>query len=252
MTLSVLLTLAACESTSMIEGKVVDIWGNPIEGATVMVVGGTERPLTDADGRYKIARTEGALQIKAGRKGYVQDHRELAVKPGETPAGPVFELYPKPEKPGFYLVATGRYQPVPQRRVEAVGNALKTYRGVEDPGDAETESASPRIVFHTELRADEITRLGLELHRLTYVEEAELQGPVGRTTATVNLYVDDGEIPLEIEPLRSRTDYLVTPKEPLEPGVYALQAQDLLSADDLDRFEEIPDELRIVFPFQVR
>ena len=80
-----LLLPAACDTTTqMIEGKVVDIWGNPIEGATVMVVGGTERPLTDADGRYHIAKTTGPLQVKAGRKGYIQDHEEFEVKPGET------------------------------------------------------------------------------------------------------------------------------------------------------------------------
>lgn len=249
---SLLLSLAACESTSMIEGKVVDIWGNPIEGATVMVVGGTERPLTDADGRYRIARTEGELQIKAGRKGYIQDHQELEVAEGELPDGPTFELYPKPEKPGFYLVTTGRYVQLDQKTVHSVGNTLASLRGVRALGEAESESEQPRFVFHTELRTDEIMRLGLELHRLAYVEEREMAGPIGRTAVGVNLYVDDGEIPIEIVPLRSRTDYLVVPKEPLAPGAYAFQTQDLLSPGESDRFEEIPEELRVVFPFAVR
>ena len=249
---SLLLILAACESTSMIEGKVVDIWGNPIEGATVMVVGGTERPLSDRDGRYRIARTEGKLQIKAGRKGYIQDHQEIEVGPGETPPGPTFELYPKPEKPGFYLVTTGRYVPLEQKLVHSFGNALASFRGLQALGEAEAEVEKPRFVFHTELRTDELMRLGLELHRLEYVEEREMSGPVGRTNVSVNLFVDAGDVPIDIVPLRSRTDYLVTPKEPLAPGGYAFQTQDLLSPGESDRFEEIPEELRVVFPFAVR
>ena len=47
----------------------------------------------------------------------------------------------------------------------------------------------------------------------------------------MNLHVDKGDFPIEIEPLRSKTDYLITPKEPLAPGVYAFQTQELLSSE---------------------
>jgi hypothetical protein len=125
-----LLLPAACDTTTqMIEGKVVDIWGNPIEGATVMVVGGTERPLTDADGRYRIAKTTGPLQVKAGRKGYIQDHEEFEVKPGEDVAGPLFELFPKPEEAGFFVVGAGKYVKLAPSTVYSVGNALAQFRG---------------------------------------------------------------------------------------------------------------------------
>lgn len=252
MRLSPLLLLIACGSTERIEGKVVDIWGNPIEGATVMVVGGTERPLTDADGRYHLERQDGTFTVKAGRKGYIQDHEELVVEPGKKVEGPLFELYPKPEEAGLYVVATGRYVRLDGKQVHSVGNLLKRFQGIKTLSDAQAETERPRIVFHTELRHDEIMRLGLELHRLEYVRQAELTGPTGPTEVTVNLYVDAAEVPIEIVPLRSKTDYLVTPTEPLQPGVYAFQTQDLLSPGENDRFEEIPEELRVVFPLEVR
>lgn len=252
MRVSPLLLLIACGSTERIEGKVVDIWGNPIEGATVMVVGGTERPLTDPDGRYHLEHREGTFTVKAGRKGYIQDHRELVVAPGQKAEGPLFELYPKPEDPGLYVVTTGRYVKLEGRQVHSVGNLLKRFQGIKTLSEAQAESERPRVVFHTELRHDEIMRLGLELHRLDYVRQAELSGPTGPAEVTVNLYVDAGEVPIEVAPLRSKTDYLVTPTEALTPGVYAFQTQDLLSPGENDRFEEIPEELRVVFPFEVR
>ncbi|MEQ1503401.1 MAG: carboxypeptidase-like regulatory domain-containing protein [Myxococcota bacterium] len=248
------LSLWGCETApETIEGKVVDIWGNPIEGATVMVVGGTERPLTDADGRYRIPRAVGPIQVKAGRKGFIQDHREFEVKEGEPATGPLFELFPKPDDAGFYVVATGRYVKLEPRPVKSVGNALQQFRGVDAIGEAVVETEKPRVVFHTDLRQDEIMRLGLELHRLEFVQEASIPGPVGSATVAVKLFVDKIDVPVEFEPLRSKTDYLLTPKEPLEPGVYALQTQELLSADaSKEAFEAIPPELRVVFPFEVR
>jgi hypothetical protein len=247
-----LLVLLGCPEPPAIEGQVVDIWGDPIEGATVMVVGGSERPLTDRDGKYRLARADGTFTVKAGRKGYIQEQVEFEVLAGQTPPGPVFQLYPKPEKAGFYAIRPKQYLPLEPKLVHSVGNTLKSYRGIQSLGDAEVDVNDPKILFHTELRTDEILRLGLELHRLEYVDSAELQGPIGRTEAGVKLYVDAGEVPIDIVPLRSRTDYLVVPKEPLQPGGYAFQTQELLSPSETDRFDEIPEELRVVFALSVR
>lgn len=245
--------LAACGSTEMVEGKVVDIWGNPIEGATVMVVGGDERPLTDREGRYRIAPIEGTHLVKAGRKGYVQDHRELTVVKGEPAAGPVFELYAKPEERGIFAVGAGDYVALSPVRVHAIGSVLQTWRGIESLGEGRVETASPRFVYHTDLRQDEILRLGLELRRLLFTPEAEVIGPVGPTPVSVNLWVDAGEIPIVITPLRSKTDYLLTVEEPLTEGqAYAFQMQDLLTPGADDQFERIHEDLRVVYPFELR
>jgi hypothetical protein len=247
------LLLLACGSTEMVEGKVVDIWGNPIEGATVMVVGGDERPLTDREGRYRFARVEGTHLVKAGRKGYVQDHRELVVTQGEPAEGPLFELYPKPEERGIFAVGASRYVPLDPVRVRAVGSVLQTWRGVEAIGEGRVESPTPRFVYHTDLRQDEILRLGLELRRLLFMPEAEVIGPMGPTPVGVNLWVDGGEVPIEITPLRSKTDYLLTVKEPLTEGqAYAFQMQDLLTPGADDQFERIHEDLRVVYPFELR
>jgi len=237
---------------AVIEGRVQDIWNNPVEGATVMLVGGTERPLTDASGRYEVPRMEGTHLMKAGRMGYIQEHVELVVAAGETPPGPTFTLHPKPDGPGLYLVqrGAGSYHRLTPARVRSVGNALRAYRGIDAVGEALAESASPAVVFHTDLRHDELMRLGLTLHRLDYVRTAMVPSSMGDTEVQINRYIAAEEVDIELRPLRSKTDYLIEISS-LEPGVYAFQTQDMLQMDP-PAFDAIPDELRVIFPFEVR
>ena len=68
----------------------------------------------------------------------------------------------------------------------------------------------------------------------------------------MGLYTDAGQIPLEVVRMKSRTDYRLVPKAPLEPGVYAFQTQRLLDDNDMTAFEQLPDELRVVFPLDLR
>ena len=108
MNLLALLLLGACTTPPTIDGKVVDIWGEPIEGATVLMVGQGERPLTDHEGRYSFSVKPGEHEIKAGKEGYIQAHTTLDVAAeGDAPAGPVFELYKKPEVAGFLTKGPG-------------------------------------------------------------------------------------------------------------------------------------------------
>jgi hypothetical protein len=247
------LVLFACNPTpSTLEGQVVDVWGNPIEGATVMIVGGTERPLTAPDGRYRLPREAGPIELKAGKKGYIQDQLGVEIPASGEAKGPLFELYPKPDAPGFYGVGTLAYKKIEPEAVKIVGNALKEFRGLADPGEVVLETDTPRIVYHNEIRLDEIVRLKLTMHKMKLIGETEIPGPMGNTKVAVNLFVDDGNVPMEVTPLRSRTDYLIVPTQPLERDrVYVLQTEDLLTTDTA-RFSAIAEELRVVYPFTIR
>lgn len=244
--------LAACSAPPTLDGKVVDIWGEPIEGATVMMIGQTERPLTDAEGRYALPRVEGKHLVKAGREGYIQDHEEVEVSASGTAPGPLFQLFPKPKEAGYYLVSTGDYVPLEPQLVVSVGNELRAHRGLKSVGEARTDNPRLRVILHSELKLDEILRLGLELHKLEFVRDTELQGPLSKQKVTVNLYSSEREVQIDITPLRSPTDYLITAKDPVEPGYYAFQTQDLLDGLDGARFNQIPEDLRAVHPFEVR
>jgi len=249
---ALILMLFACSTPPAVEGKVVDIWGHPVEGATVMMVGQGEKPLTDGEGRYRLPRVEGTHELKAGRKGYIQAHATLDVQGEATPSGPVFELYPKPEEPGFYAITSGQYIHLQPETVHSVGNDLRTFRGLKSKGEASVDTEELEVIFHTELTYDEILRLGLSLRKLEYLPAGKVPGPLKPTKVKVGLYTDAGEVPLSIEPMKSRTDYMLTPKEPVERGVYAFQTQHLLDEHDPERFDQLPEELRQVFPVELR
>ena len=246
------LWILACGTPPMLDGKVVDVWGNPIEGATVMMVGQTERPLTDPEGNYHLTPVDGRQQIKAGREGYIQDSVEVEIIAAKPPPGPLFQLYPKPSEYGFYVVGPGAYSKLGAVEVVTRGNVIRSHRGLKEVGEAYQEGSRMRVLFHTELKLDEIMRLGLELHMLKYVDKAEFTGPIANQQVDVNLWSSDRDVPVEVKPLRSRTDYLLVSSEELQPGYYAFQTQGLLDTRDPERFNQIPEELRVVFPFEVR
>ena len=62
----------------------------------------------------------------------------------------------------------------------------------------------------------------------------------------------DGEVPISIEPLNSPNYFVIRTTEPLTPGVYALQSQDLLEPTDAVAWTRIPEGLRNVYAFTVR
>jgi len=107
------------------------------------------------------------------------------------------------------------------------------------------------LIFHTPLSQAQIDAFDLELHRLDYVRSAEVMTVQGPATVEVNLNKSVGKVPMELTPLRTKTDYLITAKD-LKPGFYALQSNHLLDRQDAEAFNRIPEDLRIAFPFEVK
>lgn len=248
-----LLSVAGCSTEPRIDGQVVDVWGNPIGGATVVLEGQAERPLTDANGRFVLPLQFGTLKLKAGREGYIQEHIEIESKQGEPPPHPVFELFPKPEEAGFYVVGTSEYHRLEPEQVTQMGNALENVRGISAIGDAEAEGTHLRVLFHTPLKMDQVMRLGLQLHRLDYVHQKDMIGPLDATTPVdVNLWTSAQKVETAVEPLRSRNDYLIESKGDLEPGAYAFDTQGLLTVGKAEVFDQIPEPLRVAYPLEIR
>ena len=252
--LPVLILLAGCGEDPVLKGQVVDIWGQPVEGATVMIVGqANARILTDNSGLYAMARLPGNHEFKAGREGYIQQHAQFSVEGTNEQSGPTFQLYKKPSDVGFYVVGAADYEQLGAQTVHSLGNELKSFTGLKSAGDAGAEGTSVRVIYHNDLKMDELMRLGLELHKLEHVAEGAFPSPLGsETNADVNLWVSAGEVPIDIAPTASKTDYLITSKEPLAAGTYAFHTQDLLTPKDLEAFAQLPDKLRVAFPFTVR
>ena len=248
-----LVALSACTGAEApkLHGQVVDVWGQPIEGATIVVEGLDDRPTTDNTGSFTMPMREGTVKIKAGLDGYIQEHTEIEVTDPENPPTANLTLYPKPEKAGFFVVGPGSYKKLEPVAVTAKGTELEAEYGMKEISGVRIE-APLRVVFHTDFDFDEVMRLDLTLHHLDYTKETELQGPVGQQKAEINMYTPTDAIELDIQPMRSRTDYLVVPKAELEPGAYAFHTQGVLTPKDQESFSKIPDNLRVAFPFELR
>lgn len=249
--LAVSASLSGCgePSAPSLEGQVLDAWGTPIAGATVLVEGGNVRPLTDSDGIFTLPLTPGRFKLKAGKEGYIQEHLELEITAGAEPPRPILKLYPKPEENGFYLVGAHAYHRILPEPVHWLGNEIANVQGLKSVGEVASDPEVD-IVFHTDLREDEIARLGLELRSLDFVPTKVLPGPVGDTQVTLNLYTASKPVSFELEPLRSKTDFLLT-AQGLGEGAYAFHMNRLLDARDYDSFARNPEALRVVFPFRV-
>jgi hypothetical protein len=249
--LAALVLLAGCTRTRTLDGQVVDIWGNPVAEATVVLEGHTVRPTTDAYGNFSLPWVVGKQKIKAGKEGYIQEHLEIEVVEGEDAPNPIIKLYPKPEEVGFYLVGPGEYARLEPEPVVAYGNELGTVTGIKEVR-TRVESDPLRVVFATELRMDQIMRLGLELDEIEYTKAAPIPDVLGTQEIEVNLYVAKREIAVDVSPMRSRNAYLITvPEEDLEPGWYAFTTQELLSGLAPESLATIPEGLRVAFPFEL-
>lgn len=247
-----LLLLLACTEVQPVQGKVVDIWNNPIEGATVIAAG--ESHETDAYGVFTVPRFTGEAEFKAGKEGYVQAATSMTLAEGDT-KGPVFKLYKKPAENGFYAITTGDYRPIAPATVKVIGHDANAIFGISNAKDsAYVEGDKLSIVYKIDFTLAQLKQLGLQLRKLKYVENAEMAtiGGGAMTEVPINLYVDDGDVPISIEKLMSKGHFLLETTEPLKPGLYALQSQNLLTPSDEQYWKQIPEALRTVYPIAVR
>ncbi len=246
------LALAACgDSTGpTLTGVVLDHWGEPLEGATVAVDGSNDRPLTDSDGVFSLPRGAGTLKLKAGKDGYIQDHLEVEIPESGDVERITFKLWQEPKETGFFVVGTAGYKKIEPVPVQIVGTGSSTVQGLPNIGQVRAEG-SLEVLFHTELREHEIAKFDLELHGLELIKSAEVVSVEGPTTVDVNMFSSTGKVDMKLEPLRSKHDYLVT-AEGLEPGFYAFSAMQLLTMADAEKFAQIPKDLRVAHPFELK
>ncbi len=244
--------LTACTNEPLLEGQVLDVWEQPIEGAMVVMADHTERPLTDSAGRFSLPYTPGKHKIKAGREGYIQDHMEVELAEEPVSGRITFTLYPKPKDAGFYAVGGDDYQRLEPIPISQVGADLEQYRGIESVGNTTIDATPLRVVFHTPLKRDQVSRLDLELYQLDVGGTVPVTGPTGVTEVPLNLYIAKNKVDFELVPLRSRSDYLLKTEAALEPGTYAFTTQAMLSSRNAEAFREIPEPLRVAYAFQVR
>ncbi len=243
--------LSACGGTPLqLNGVVLDHWGEPIEGATVQIEGKGSLT-TDADGVFDLPGETAKYSMKAGKDGYIQDHQEFEITNLENPERPTFKLWKKPADKGFFVVGTADYQPIVSAPVEILGAGTSTVQGLKDVGKVRSEGTL-QVIFHTDLKPHELAGFDLELHKLEFQKGTTVQSVEGPKEIEVNLYVSSGKVEnFAYEPLRSKNDFLLS-AEGIEPGYYALNSLHLLDMKDAEKFGQIPEALRLAYPFEVK
>jgi len=67
-----------------LQGKVVDRFGNGIEGVTVSIDNRQDDTITDADGNYVLPYTPGTFSVLFGKQGYAPETVQLVVDQSKT------------------------------------------------------------------------------------------------------------------------------------------------------------------------
>ena len=246
------LSLSACSETPTVDGKVQDVWGKPIEGATVQMEGAAESVTSGADGSFSFETVEGPLRFVAGKEGYVKNTRKVMppADPEAEVAEVVLELYPDPGATGFHAVGNAEYETIAQVGLKTVGTELGAYTGL--PADAKNISSGAEFLFSSTASKSELSRLNLQLHRLEFKPSATVESVTGEVDVKINLWMATESVPFELTVLPKEHFYLLTPKEALPAGHYAFHTQDMLTSKDPDALAKLPEELQIAYPFEIK
>ena len=252
--LLIVVGLFGCSEPLVHKGKVTDRWGKPIAGVTIGITGSAKQLVSGVDGAFTLPVQSGDVKLRAGKPGFIKKSLKLMKHEGEAKPSPVLiAMYPDPEKAGFYAVTSSEYAPVDSMTVKTVGTDIRAFNGMVDVGKVRLKGSKPlEFVFSSEARRSQLKQLGLQLHKLKFLESESVPGVLGETTVTLNLWVSDTTVPFDLTGMETDDDYNIKTREKLDPGVYAFHTQGILSSKDPAALDKLPDEMRVAFPFEVR
>ena len=252
-----LLLSAGCSSGDKLNGQVLDVFGQPVGGATIAIKGQTSHLLADSRGNFSMDITRGqSLTLMAGKDGFVRDKLDLELPENTDEPLPRanFALFPEPQEAGFYGLGYRELDALPKSEIHELGSELEVVHGLRDIADTRLAPTKEphQFIFRTTLRRDELARLDLKLLRLEFVEKQTLKGVTGPMESTVELWVPQEEIPFELRGMLTKDLYLLSTDENLEPGMYAFEDQAALSSRESGSLLRLSQEMRMAHVFEVR
>ena len=124
--LGLLLALAGCNS-AVIEGQVVDTFGNPIPGARVTVVGSMFAAESDQQGLFKLEYAPGKFEVEAAAEQHISATRSVEMsQKTQYPMAPL-ELVPVPQPGGIKIATSDGYTALAEQPVRFVKRRVGSY-----------------------------------------------------------------------------------------------------------------------------
>jgi hypothetical protein len=249
--------LFGCSSNPVINGMVLDIWNNPINGASIKVDGIEEEQISDANGEFKFVLEDyenHEVRLRAAKVKFIHDVEILAFDTEEEMSAITFHLYPEPEERGFYAIGESKYLPLKEQPTTKVATKLEAYHGINDIGSVRLQGLKKKkFVLYSTLRKEQLRQIDLLLNQLEFKEEEEMKGVLGETAVEIDLWLAKRKkYPFSVRALGQDYMYLIEFKEDLDKGVYAFHSGKFLTKADPRRNDARPEELQVAYPFEVK
>jgi len=250
---SIFSLLLACSNPPTVTGNVTDIWGKPLADVQVKFEGSEEAPrTTDSSGGFSFPVKEGKSVFVASKKGYIHKEKNWLFFPEKDPSPPAltFKLYPEPKGQGFFAIGNEGYLQIKSEQLRNKASSLKSIRGLQYQQKLSLKSKhATSFLFHTTRSKEELKQIGLQLHKLKFIEKAHFKSATGDTEVPINLWVADTiRVQFVVKKLPQAKMFLIEFKEPLKAGHYAFHTHGVLTSTDKNGTAK---DLQIAYPFQV-
>lgn len=245
-----LLSSCLCSSPPTLEGRVLDPWQQPVAGVAVALQGLPDPVVTDDKGLFSVPLRAGTLELSATKEGYIKAAHKVEVTDPDNNMVTSVEILPEPKTNGYHLIGPESYIELKPEVVSRLGNELNPFQGIKSSGDVEVAGKKLRLVFHTPLKMDQVARLDIELHKLSFTHQMTVATVGGQEEVDINLWTDGGKVPFERAELGSDDNYLFTLTE-VPSGTYAFTSLNLLDPKN-EAFLQIAEPVRRVHPFTVK
>ena len=251
--------LFGCSEDPTISGTVNDIWNKPVEGVSVIMEGVSEEQISNSSGSFTFVipqGKDGKLRFRAVHDKYLYDVEMVSYSKdleAEDIPSIAFSLYPKPENKGFFGIGLQEYIPLSGEKTRRVATKLESYNGLANVGSSTMMNRSPKFVFHTTLRKEEIKQIDLHLYQLNFKEKEDLKGILGETSIEIDLWIPK-EVPIDfsIKSLDQHEMYLLEFNQELAKGLYAFSTKDVLGDNTPGKELTLPKELQVAYPFEIK
>lgn len=161
-----------------------------------------------------------------------------------------------PENYGIYVEENSKFYLLNSQNTYDRGTMVQSLKGIKGTSGFFIKSINSIIVYEHGINPDFI-----KLSKLEFINQKSFRGIMGMAYENVNLWVANEEIPINIAPVKNKTDmYRVTFNNPLESGFYAIhfgslnldsspfetkQAYDFVIGSDIEPYKSVEERKAI-------